>query len=393
MQTRPIRLVLIIPDLRCGGVQRASVTMTRELARRGYAITVLTFSDDRSDFFSLPADVARVPLGLKGAGPTPFPQLIQRTLPGLRALRAAVLASHPDVIVAHAPQINVPTLLALRRTGLPIIVTEHGDGATTQWNKGLRRQLRRATYRLAFSVVSVSAAVDRNVSWLPQERRAIIAEPIVAPTGQATSDPSTDAARALHAAGDDFIVSMGRLSHAKGFDLLIEAFARIAADFPQWKLVILGDGELRTELEQQVSARGLNERVLFAGAVSEPGAFLRRARLFVMASRFEGFPLAHGEALACGLPVIATDCPSRPANNGERCAGGVRELIRRSVDGLLVPCEDPSALARAMADLMADRLRREVLANHAPEVLSRFSPDRIFDDWDRLLKRAAETSR
>ena len=186
---------------------------------------------------------------------------------------------------------------------------------------------------------------------------------------------------------------MGRLSHAKGFDLLIEAFARIAADFPQWKLVILGDGELRTELEQQVSARGLNERVLFAGAVSEPGAFLRRARLFVMASRFEGFPLAHGEALACGLPVIATDCPSRPANNGERLAGGVRELIRRSVDGVLVPCEDPSALARAMADLMADRLRREVLANHAPEVLSRFSPDRIFDDWDRLLKHATETSR
>ena len=76
----------------------------------------------------------------------------------------------------------MPTLLALRRTGLPIIVTEHGDGSTTQWKKGLWRQLRRATYRLAFRVVSVSAAVDRNVSWLPQERRAIIAEPIVAPT-------------------------------------------------------------------------------------------------------------------------------------------------------------------------------------------------------------------
>jgi GalNAc-alpha-(1->4)-GalNAc-alpha-(1->3)-diNAcBac-PP-undecaprenol alpha-1,4-N-acetyl-D-galactosaminyltransferase len=120
---------------------------------------------------------------------------------------------------------------------------------------------------------------------------------------------------------------------------------------------------------------------------------MRRARLFVMASRFEGFPLAHGEALACGLPVIATDCPSRPASNGEHAAGGVRELLRRNVDGVLVPCGDPSALARAMADLMADRLRREVLANHAPEVLSRFSPHRIFDDWDRLLRRAVEASR
>jgi GalNAc-alpha-(1->4)-GalNAc-alpha-(1->3)-diNAcBac-PP-undecaprenol alpha-1,4-N-acetyl-D-galactosaminyltransferase len=391
MQAQSIRLALILPDLSCGGIQRASVTMTQELARRGYIITVFTFGDDRADFFPLPPGVPRVSLELKSAGPTPVLHLVGKTLQRLRALRSAVLAAHPDVVVAHATQVNVQTLLALQGAGLPIIVTEHGDVSTTKSRKSLWYRLRRTTYRLAFKVVSVNAAADRNVSWLPQERRTIIANAIVPPTAPATNAPSADAS--LHAAGGDFIISMGRLAHAKGFDILIEAFARIAADFPQWKLVILGDGELRTTLEQQAAARGLRERILFVGAVADPASFLRRARLFVMASRFEGFPLAHGEALACGLPVIATDCPSGPASNAERIAGGVRELLRRNVDGVLVPCEDPSALAHAMADLMADRLRREVLAEHASQVLSRFSPDRIFDAWDRLLREAVHTSR
>lgn len=395
MATRTaINVTIVIPDLACGGIQRGAVINAGGLAHRGYGVTLLTFSDGSADFFSLPDNVACVPLGLKSATQTPFLNLVPGALRKLGALRTAVLASEPDVVIAHAPQVNVPTLFALGRTGLPLIVTEHGDVPATTWKKAAWYRLRRLCYPFAFRVVSVSEAVDRNVSWLPQARRAIISNPLVVPASHPINDQAPRDLTADSAQSGDFIVSMGRLSHAKGFDLLIAAYARIAADFPHWRLVILGDGELRSKLEEQVRDLHLSERVLLAGAVADPSVCLRRAKLFVMASRYEGFPLAHGEALACGLPVIATDCPSRPLLKGERfAAGGVRELIRRKVDGVLVPAEDPVALAHAMADLMSNDTRRNEFALHAAEVVARFSPDKILDDWERLIQHAIASSR
>ena len=100
--------------------------------------------------------------------------------------------------------------------------------------------------------------------------------------------------------------------------------------------------------------------------------------------------MAHGEALACGLPVIATDCPSRPLNRGERgkVAGGVRELVRDSIDGVLVPSEDPAALAKAMADLIENPDKRQRLARQAAPGIARFSCAKIVDDWEQLLEQA-----
>jgi glycosyltransferase involved in cell wall biosynthesis len=230
--------------------------------------------------------------------------------------------------------------------------------------------------------VSVSEAVDHNVAWLPARRRAVIPNPIACPPADAA-----DASAPPHMdAHGEFLVSMGRLSHAKGFDVLIQAFALVAPDFPHWKLLIIGDGELRDALEAQTAALGLKERILFCGALLQPFALLRRAQLFVMASRYEGFPLAHGEALACGLPVIASDCPSAPARGGgSPRPGGVRELIRRATDGILTPCEDPAALARAMATLMREPAVRRQFARNAPAAAARFAPSRVVDAWEDLL--------
>ena len=378
MDCSGIRLSILLPSLRCGGVQRAVTTMAAELARRGYRVTVLTFDDTRSDFFSLPPAVERVPLGLTTA-PTPILRLIPRTIRSLRALRAALRATDAQVVITHMARSNVHTLFALAGVRIPIIVTEHGDVVPTHWRKALHDRLRRACYRSAFRVVSVSKAVDGNFRWVPEARRAVIANPIAVKPQTAESPPEVR----------DDIVSVGRLSHAKGFDILISAYARIAAAYPHWRLVIVGDGEQRAALERQVEALQLRERILFTGALANPSWFLRRAQLFVMASRYEGFPLAHGEAMACGLPVIATDCPSRPLGRGERfVAGGIRELVQTGLNGLLVPPEDPEALARAMATLISDPGRRRALARRAPEVLSRLAPEKVANAWEKLIEQA-----
>ena len=373
-----IRLAIVIPGLRCGGVERAVTTLAGTLSRRGYEVTVLTYDDARSDFFSLPPDVIRVPLALRNA-PAPLMRLIPRTYRTLRTLRAALRAADPHVVITHMPRINVHALLAVTGLNIPIIVTEHGDVAPGNWRKALWYRLRRGCYRSAFRLVSVSQAVDRNFAWLPAKRRAVIPNPLA--IRSCRPERGTDTR--------NDIVSVGRLSPAKGFDLLISAWARIACDVSQWRLVIIGDGEQRAALERQAAALKLRERILFTGALADPTWFLRRGKLFVMASRYEGFPLAHAEALACGLPVIATDCPSRPLVNGEQfLAGGVRELVRNNINGLLVPPGDPEALACAMAALIADPGRRAALAARGPDVLLRLAPDKIADAWGKLVEQA-----
>jgi GalNAc-alpha-(1->4)-GalNAc-alpha-(1->3)-diNAcBac-PP-undecaprenol alpha-1,4-N-acetyl-D-galactosaminyltransferase len=390
---RPARLTLVTSDLRCGGVQRAVVSLAGGLQARGHRISVLSFVPAETDFFRLPQTIVRSSLGTRMGVPTPLLQLPPTTLARLKALRAAIDATEPDVVISHAAQINVSTLLALRGRAVPVIVTEHGDvpvrqntAQPWQWKKWLWYRLRRLCYPSAFKVVSVSAAIDRNFAWLPNDRRSIIHNPF---PPLAMQPMPVRLPRGL-AADRPWIASMGRLSYAKGFDVLLAAFARIAAPFPEWQLVIIGDGELHGQLHRQAGELIANDRVVFAGALTEPFGLLQQAEFFVMASRYEGFPMAHGEALACGLPVIATDCPSRPLRRGERgnVAGGVRELVRDGVDGLLVPCEDSAALASAMADLIENTDKRQRLARQAAPGIARFSCAKIVDDWEQLLEQA-----
>lgn len=390
---RPARLTLVAPGLRCGGVQRAVVSLAGGLHARGHPISLLTFAAAETDFFRLPPAIVRTSLGIRRGVPTPVLQLLPTTLARLKALRAAIDATEPDVVISHTAQINVPTLLALRGRAVPVIVTEHGDVPVRQdlagpwlWKKWLWYRLRRLCYPSAFRVVSVSAAIDRNFAWLPEARRIVIHNPF------APLDVQPMPAQLPRGLAPDrpWIASMGRLSYAKGFDVLLDAFARIAARFPQWQLVIIGEGELRGRLQRQARELTANDRIVFAGALAEPFALLQQAKLFAMASRYEGFPMAHGEALACGLPVIATDCPSRPLSRGERgkVAGGVRELVRDSIDGVLVPSEDPAALANAMADLIENPDKRQRLARQAARGIARFSCAKIVEDWERLLGQA-----
>jgi glycosyltransferase involved in cell wall biosynthesis len=138
--------------------------------------------------------------------------------------------------------------------------------------------------------------------------------------------------------------------------------------------MIIGEGELRGELEELREKLGLTQRVFFAGLLTDPIPSLRSSDLFVMASRFEGFPYAALEALACGLPVIYTDCPSGP-----------REIIREGIDGLLVPNGDVAALTVAMDHLVSDAAKRQRMAARAPEVLDRFGLYKIVKQWETLL--------
>ena len=137
---------------------------------------------------------------------------------------------------------------------------------------------------------------------------------------------------------------------------------------------MLGRGPLKARLEAQADLLGLKNRVSFVGSVADPFPMLRASGMFVFSSRFEGFGNALVEAMACGLPVISFDCPAGPS-----------DIIRHGVDGLLVPPENVSALAKAMDHLMPNAAERERLAQRAPEVLDRFSRERVLAMWEKLF--------
>ena len=144
----------------------------------------------------------------------------------------------------------------------------------------------------------------------------------------------------------------------------------------------LGDGPLRNQLEYTRDRLGLNHRVEFLGVIKDPHVVLRKADLFVLPSRFEGFPLALGEAMACGLPVISTEYH-----------GGVRDLIDDGVNGILVSVEDISALASAMKKLMGDERERKRLGNNAEKIVHQYGLEKIMGMWEALFQQTAAEKR
>ena len=367
-----MKITLVISSLDCGGGERAIVLLAEGLANLKHQVTLITLADKSTDFYQLSPKVARLELGIMGKSSNLL-EAVTNNIGRLHTLRKAIKSTDPDVVVSSLRKTNVSVILALLGIKYPVIVTEQNDVKVFSYGL-VWETLRRLTYPLCSKVVSVSKGVDRGIELVPSNNRAVIYNPITIKDDQTTASLPSEVDL-----DKNWIASMGRLTNQKGQDLLLQAFQQIASKHQNWQLLILGQGELREHLEQMRDDLGLSGRVVFTGALRNPFAVLKKAKLFVMASRNEGFPLAHGEALACGLPVIATDCPSGPS-----------EMIRHDVDGLLVPNQDLGALAAAMESLMSDEQKRKQLAAKATEVIERFGQDKIVAQWETLMQKLVE---
>lgn len=357
------RITMTIPTLTAGGAERVLTTMANYWAERGERVTVITLSSSAdAPFYSLDARVKRIGLGVMAPARSRAHALANNA-GRLRRLRQAITASRPDIIISFLDHMNVLTLLATRRTGFPVVVTEHTDPNLAR-RSAVWDRLRTTLYPRAARVVVLSESSKQFFSPTLQDRIRIIPNPIVVAAGEGTP---ARGARLM-------VAAMGRFGPEKGFDTLLSAFVQVAPQFPDWDLTIWGDGDLRADLESQRDQLGLADRVHLPGRTSEPHAALRTADLFVLSSRREGFPMALAEAMACGLPAVAFDLPSGP-----------RDIIRDGVDGVLVPNGDLPALAEAMRCLMHDPETRSRMAARAPEVLDRFGVDRIMAIWDDLI--------
>jgi len=170
------------------------------------------------------------------------------------------------------------------------------------------------------------------------------------------------------------VVAAGRYAWEKGYDRLIDAFAMVAPEHPEWVLRIYGHGPLHRQLEKQVERLGLAGRVLLPGLAVDIEVELRAASVFALSSVHEGLPMALAEAMACGLPCVAFDC-----------APGVREIVTDGVDGIVVPPRKVEALADGMGRLMGDEDLRRRYGVAARESVRRFAPDAVLSEWEDVF--------
>lgn len=358
------RLTLVISSLQAGGAERVMTNMANYWAAHGREVTLLSMdAADAKPFYPLDPAVRLIGLGLLRPS-TNIAAAVLNTATRVRHLRRALQRSRPDAIVSFIDQVNVLTLIASRGMAAPVIVSERSDPAhwpVNAWWSWLRLR----TYPWADAVVVPTPDAGRFFE-NPRVRTAVVPNVV---------KPARMCARAFDASASPlWITAVGRLGPEKGYDLLIAAFARIAARHPAWHLRLVGGGPLEDDLRRQVRALGLEARVHFTGRVANVYPLLGESDLFALPSRIEGFPNALGEAMAAGLPVVAFDCPSGP-----------RALIRHGIDGLLVPPQDVEALAGALDRLIEHPDERAALAARAPEVTDRFSEEAIMNRWNALL--------
>ena len=158
--------------------------------------------------------------------------------------------------------------------------------------------------------------------------------------------------------------------------LLIKAFSKVVKDYPFYKLQILGDGPLLTELEQIAKDCGIYQNVDFLGYVEDVSPFIKDASLFVLSSDFEGMPNALMESMALGLPCISTDCSG----------GGARFLIENNINGVIVPQKDVDILASAMLHVLKDKTFASRIGLEANKICNKLNPNRIYSKWEKYIE-------
>lgn len=351
---------------RPGGVVLNTLRLSEELAQRSLNVEIVVAADHNEPLAPAPSGVTIINLKAR------------RPRNSLFKLARHLRATNPRVLIAARPLANCIAIWAqkLARSETKIVVTEHSPllcDISTSGQIGFKVMpyIVRCTYPRAGSIVAVSQGVADDLSHrmgFPRHNIDVIYNPVVGPESQRARSASPRHAW-FEPGQPPVILGAGRLAPEKGFHVLVRAFSEVRKQIDA-RLMILGQGALRSDLIRLARELGVGDSVELPGHISDPYPFMKGASVFVLSSLYEGFGNVLVEAMACGTPVVSTDCP-----------GGPREILDNGVWGKLVRVGDSESMAKAILETL--QLER------GPDVMARASRFTVRGAADEYLKIAA----
>lgn len=351
-----IKILMIIPGMRSGGAERVMATLCNELSRKNQVRLVALKSAD-SDY-ELSTLVDFVGGNVKK----------QNIFDSVKIVSEQYSTWSPDVAVSFMTKANIVALLAKKHSTykLPVIIAER---ANPYYAASYLKIFRKFLYPYADGAIFQTEQAKSYYNNILKCESAVLRNPL-------NSNFSVDTFPQKRRKA---IVSVGRLSKEKNQKLLIESFSKIAHKFPEYIVEIYGEGPLKSELQRLIDVKHLNSQVQLMGRKKDIQKYIRDAEMFVLPSNSEGMPNSLLEAMALGLPSIATDCP----------IGGPAFIIDNKINGILVPMNDVDVLSANIENLINDNKLLTTLSKEARKVTTDFSSTVVCSQWEKYINRVA----
>jgi len=377
-------LGFFMPSIKVGGVERTLLNILTELANRDFRLTVLTSQLPDKFKSQLPENVEIQLIGSITATPfflKPFSAKSRTSLNAMWGLAKFLKQEQPDALYSFQGSTVAVVARFLVKSKTQLFVRESNTPSQSFIHDGYiarkaKIRLKRTLYKKANTVISVSEGVADDLVQsvkIPRAKIKVIYNPTFTPQLIEMAVEPLEHKWLNTTAKVPVIISVGRLSKQKDHLTLIDAFALVRKT-QDARLIIVGEGPERMALERRANELEISADIDLVGEHSNPYKYLSRANLFVLSSIFEGLPNAVIEAVACGLPVVATDCPSGP-----------REILLNGAAGTLVPVGNPERMAEAILAYLNDPALAELHVQAGNDSLARFTPQRAADSYLSLI--------
>ena len=359
MRNRKIHIGFFIPSLRGGGAERIFANLANEFSKKDFKVDLILAQKEGPYLKDISKKVNIVDLKS------------DRILKSLPRLVNYLRKEKPDVLLTTLGHVNIVSIIVKIISRSPVkLIIRQAIYFKFSSNK-IRTLLEKLLFKKADKIIAISKGVEKSlkdVIQIPKQKIKVIYNPVFNHSIIEKSKMTVNHPFFQNKQGK-IILGAGRLSRQKDFSTLIRAFSQLK-NYPKIRLVILGEGENRKELEQLIKALGLEDSVSLPGFVNNPYAYMSKADVFVLSSKFEGFGNVLVEAMACGVPVVSTNCESGPF-----------EILSGGKYGKLVPVGNIEKLSQAIEDILENPTEKEILQNRAKF----FSIDNAINEYQKLF--------
>lgn len=342
-----------------GGTERVCSIIANRLDNCGYNIQIASIIDGSQPFFELNDGIKVSTLVTSGG------RVLYKTSSIIKALRKVLIAEDIDILIVVDTMSILFTLPATHNLSIKHICWEHFNFKNDNGRYG-RRIARHLAARYCDHIVTLTE--QDKIFWLKNTKHKYQISSIPNPSPFIPRIVQTTKPR------NKTVLAVGRLTPVKGFDLLIKSWKILSKRVPEWKLVIVGEGEQRHQLQNMIDCLDLNDSVKLVGNVKNIEDYYINAELFCLSSKFEGFPMALLEAISFGLPVVSFDCYTGPAE------------ILDGTDSILVPNGNTKILAESLLKLMQDECLRKTISIKCIKKAKDYQPEAIIARWIDLIQ-------